>query len=602
MDMDWTPQAAQRFLDHERQFRLGCLLTEQSHPKTRWLSQTLAQDIQAGIRLLQSVDRDIPPAARRAMAGPAFGQLVSQLKQALREGRRIFFTGCGATGRLAILLEASWRRLWGGLAARSALPENLAGMGDRVVSVMAGGDFALIRSVEGFEDFAGFGRRQLQEAGVAAGDVVVAVTEGGETSFVIGAAWQALESGADAFFVFNNPSEPLSQTVARSAEVLAEPRITKLDLHTGPMAVAGSTRMQATTIELLVLATAMEEALAGFLEPLLGQAGLERLGMVRQPAEDRVEAFDRLLDELESPASVSAMARQVELEEELYRRGGLVTYFADGCLLDILTDTTERSPTFALPPFAPCDDAVARPSWAFVKNPACPTPQAWQRMLGRMPRGLGWAAEVYERLGAPGHLAASPPDLRAAQVLKFRIGCEDDPGRHGASPNLAMAIRAGGLPGDADFDASFAASAAAFGKAAVLSIGPAAAEIRGCPVQLHVPCRLSATPLNLWTHLAAKLVFNTVSTATMGRLGRLAGNWMIYVQPGNKKLIDRGTRLVAELAGLDYDQACRELFATIRLLQRDPDAFGRAPSPAAATIQRLAGDWPGRPDEAVESE
>jgi N-acetylmuramic acid 6-phosphate etherase len=108
-------------------------------------------------------------------------------------------------------------------------------------------------------------------------------------------------------------------------------------------------------------------------------------------------------------------------------------------------------------------------------------------------------------------------------------------------------------------------------------------------LRLYVPCELPASPLDLWAHLAIKLTLNTMSTATMGRLGRIAGNWMIYVQPGNKKLIDRSTRLVAELAGLDYDQACRELFATVRLLGQDPGAFGTAPSPAAATVERLVG-------------
>jgi N-acetylmuramic acid 6-phosphate (MurNAc-6-P) etherase len=63
------------------------------------------------------------------------------------------------------------------------------------ISVMAGGDFALIKSVEGFEDFPDFGRHQLREAGVQKGDVVVAITEGGETPFVIGTAWEGLDRG-----------------------------------------------------------------------------------------------------------------------------------------------------------------------------------------------------------------------------------------------------------------------------------------------------------------------------------------------------------------------------------------------------------------------
>ena len=126
---------------------------------------------------------------------------------------------------------------------------------------MAGGDYALIKSVEGFEDFAPFGRKQIADLGVAPGDVVFAITEGGETSFVIGTAWQGLEAGARIFFVYNNPDDVLRAHVRRSREVIDEPRIEKVNLTTGPMAITGSTRMQATSIELLAMLTVLEMAL-----------------------------------------------------------------------------------------------------------------------------------------------------------------------------------------------------------------------------------------------------------------------------------------------------------------------------------------------------
>jgi N-acetylmuramic acid 6-phosphate etherase len=111
-----------------------------------------------------------------------------------------------------------------------------------------GGDFALIKSVEGFEDFPDFGRHQLKEAGVGPGDVVVAITEGGETPFVIGTAWQGLDAGATVFFVYNNPTDLLREHVQRSREVIDEPRIHKLDLATGPMAITGSTTGDTTEL------------------------------------------------------------------------------------------------------------------------------------------------------------------------------------------------------------------------------------------------------------------------------------------------------------------------------------------------------------------
>ena len=222
------PDAAARaahFLQHETAFRLGELPTEQPHPRTAGLAELLAHDAKAGLGMLLDVDRDLPPVAQRVFESDEYRQLEISITEALLAGRRLYFTGCGATGRLAILLEASWRRHW----THAGRPD----LADRVRSVMAGGDFALIRSVEGFEDFQDFGRHQLRDAGVGAGDVVVAVTEGGETSFVIGTAWQALDADAHAFFVFNNPADLLHRHVDRSRRVLDEPRITRLDLATG---------------------------------------------------------------------------------------------------------------------------------------------------------------------------------------------------------------------------------------------------------------------------------------------------------------------------------------------------------------------------------
>ena len=60
-----TPrEQALDFIRNETQFHLGYLPTEQSHPKTRGLSQTLQADTAKGIRMLLSVDEDIPPLAR----------------------------------------------------------------------------------------------------------------------------------------------------------------------------------------------------------------------------------------------------------------------------------------------------------------------------------------------------------------------------------------------------------------------------------------------------------------------------------------------------------------------------------------------------------
>ena len=164
-------EKAKKFLTAEQAFRLGELLTESFHPKTRQLSQIAQDDLKAAIRMLQSVDWEIPPAMEKVFGQDAFAKLVAAFIRAMDNGRRIYFTGCGATGRLSILLEASWRRFW---REQPEVSARMPLMEDRTISVMAGGDFALIKSVEGFEDFPDFGRYQLRQARVKAGWVTEA--------------------------------------------------------------------------------------------------------------------------------------------------------------------------------------------------------------------------------------------------------------------------------------------------------------------------------------------------------------------------------------------------------------------------------------------
>ena len=75
---------------------------------------------------------------------------------------------------------------------------------------------------------------------------------------------------------------------------------------------------------------------------------------------------------------------------------------------------------------------------------------------------------------------------------------------------------------------------------------------------VNVPAAPGAFPL--MRNMAVKLFFNTVSTGTMARIGRVAGNWMSYVDCTNKKLLDRGIRLLVELTKKDYRTCAIALF------------------------------------------
>ncbi len=570
------------------------LPTEQSNPKTVDLAETAQHDLEAAIRMLQAVDADVAPKASEVFASPEFRRLVDALRRALDGQGRICFSGCGATGRLSILLEASWRRFWQDLNQwRPEVAAKLPPLEDRVISIMTGGDYALIRSVEYFEDYQVFGRQQVQEAGLGKGDVLVAISEGGETSSVIGTIWQSLDNGAEVFFAFNNPARLLAQHIERSRQVIDDPRVTVLDLACGPMGIAGSTRMQATTSELLVVGVALERALVETLRSRLDAADLARLSLAGAAPSDDSRGFAQLLEDLGRPDAVAAMAAMVRYEEQLYRCRGLVTYFGDQALLDIFTDTTERSPTFMLPRFRNCEDQVSPSSWAFVKNPLLPTSHTWRQVLRRPPRCLTWDAETYRRLDAPAGLQANPPRLAADDMFKFLIGNEEDASRYATAANAAILVAIGdevsrlALPDD-PLRTAFAGGARPFAQRALLAIGPATPPRDLAPSQWHVPVQLVASPLRLYDRLAIKLVLNNVSTATMTCLGRVVSNWMAHVEPTNKKLIDRGTRLVSEIAGVDYATACYALHETIEEQAQTVPAGQEKPSPVALTIARLS--------------
>ena len=615
-------EKAKKFLNEEKAFRLGGLPTESSHPQTCNLSETIKIDSLAGIRLLQSVDEEIPPVAEKIFQKSEFQELLQAFIKALGSGKKIFFTGCGATGRLSILLEAAWRRFWRQLnREQPSISAKVSKLEDCIVSIMAGGDFALIKSVEGFEDFLDFGKYQLKQAGVGKNDVVVAITEGGETPFVIGTVWQGLQAKAKVFFIYNNPTEILRKNVQRSSEIIEEPRITKLDLTTGPMAITGSTRMQAVTIELLIVGSALEIALTQFLQSVLPACDWARHprlkgGDALAPASRRGypgqwpglmdvrttkfyhQLFVNLLKHLAEASSVNAMARATEFEENIYRHHGLITYLADSILLDVLTDTTERSPTFMVPPFRKHSDNCSPQSWAFVQNPFKPTPDAWREILQREPRGLEWGPSVYRQLNAPSALQATSPRLDNAEIYEFRIGNEPAISRADAPVSALVAIA---IEDEAEhlLSAGLKRFGSLYKKNAAYIIGYLApATGRGTPADrrgltqspdkiFQFQCDLSKSPLRLAEHLAVKLILNTISTATMSRMGRVIGNYMVWLSPSNKKLIDRGSRLISQVTGCSYEQACIALHQAMDEVESRSKKAEEVPSPVALAIKRI---------------
>ena len=559
-------QRSDEFLRMSGQFKLGALVTEASHPVTANLSEVAKQDIAAALKLLFEADADVLRKFREFVASGRAGEIQQTILRALKDGGRIFFTGCGSTGRLSILLDSIWRDFW--------QKQNNPDLENRTFSVMAGGDFALIKSVEGFEDFTEFGKKQMTDLAVSAKDVVFAITEGGETSLVIGTAWAGAAAGAKVYFVYNNPDDILCEHVQRSREVIQDPRIEKINLTTGPMAITGSTRMQAASIQLCVLLTILEMVVRELVGDTPTRAEVDPQVSPTSSANAVPQQFLAQLETacagLPSPEFLASLAQLVALEEATYREGSKSSYFAGRFGIDVLTDTTERSPTFCTPPFRKFDDDQATESWAFLFVPEDWTDKAWVEILKRKPRCVEWRESEIRELVPEENVERTLETVKKispTELMRYKIGSNGLRYRTLIVADCAIVVMA-------------AAEKEAARKFQLKQLETARANnVNTCLIYfgtekpeeylnaaefstfVHVP--KTNLLLDGVTRVLVKLVMNALSTCTMVRLGRVLGNYMIWVVPSNLKLIDRATRYITRLTDLNYEQANRLLFEII---------------------------------------
>jgi N-acetylmuramic acid 6-phosphate etherase len=459
--MDMHPKA-QEFLLIAGQFRLGHLTTESAHHLTTELSREAKDNLPRALRSLQAVDTLALRALERELAG--LWSLHQAVRATWEAGHDVLLVGCGATGRLSLVLET--------------LSRQMGRYPGRVRAFMAGGDYALIKSVESFEDRTAYGVRQLEDLAFRDGDLLLAITEGGETPFVIGACMAAAQTSRPPWFLYCNPDATL-EGLHRCREVLAHPHVTKLNLTCGAMALTGSTRMQASTVQM---------AAAG-------------LALLYDWADSAALAdYLRRWREWQAGQDWSGLVPFIEAETRWHAAGTPVTYLAAPDLaISLLTDTTERSPTFSQPAFENVAlGEPAAPVYLAVAG-AADAPRAWHELLNRAPRCLEWP-EFEGRIGLQAlvgfDISQHAPTRRGGETVRF-------------------------LPG--------------------------AGQVRW-----ENGTHSWAQPLwddhPLTTHLGLKMAANALSTLMMGQRGFFLDNVMTWVRPSNNKLIDRATRYVQLLA------------------------------------------------------
>ena len=164
-----------------------------------------------------------------AEQAPAIARAIDLITEQMRAGGRLIYVGAGTSGRL------------GALDAAEAPPTFGVSPG-LVVALQAGGQQALTVAVEGAEDDAGAGARDLAALGVDARDSVVGIAASGRTPYVLGALAEARQRGARVIgLTCALPSPFEAQT-----DVMIAPIV-------GPEVITGSTRLKAGTAQKMVL-------------------------------------------------------------------------------------------------------------------------------------------------------------------------------------------------------------------------------------------------------------------------------------------------------------------------------------------------------------
>src|SRR5437763_810002 len=140
-----SQKRSEEFLKVSSQFKLGALVTESSHPLTANLSETAKHDLTTALAQLFDVDADVIHRYTEFVQSERAQGIQQVVLNALKAGGRMFFTGCGSTGRLSIQVVSIWRDFWQRQRARGLkCSPSAADFENRAFSVMAGGDFALI--------------------------------------------------------------------------------------------------------------------------------------------------------------------------------------------------------------------------------------------------------------------------------------------------------------------------------------------------------------------------------------------------------------------------------------------------------------------------
>lgn len=203
---------------------LGALVTESQNLDYVNLDEMNSEEI---VRAMNKEDKKVALAVEKEI--PNIAKAVDKIVDSFKKGGRLFYVGAGTSGRLGVL-------------DASECPPTFGVDPEMVQPVMAGGESAFIKALEGAEDDEDLGRKDILERDITENDTVVGITASGRTPYVAGALKAAKEKGAKTVAVVCNPGSLLTEI----AEVTIAPVV-------GPEVLTGSTRLKAGTAQKMVL-------------------------------------------------------------------------------------------------------------------------------------------------------------------------------------------------------------------------------------------------------------------------------------------------------------------------------------------------------------
>ena len=179
------------------------------------------------LHIINQEDKTI--ADKVANAIDDISRTVELTTDAIRSGNKVYYLGAGTSGRLGVL-------------DASEMPPTYSVPSDWFNGIIAGGDKALRNSIEGAEDKPEIALKDLKEASLQSGDVLIGISTSGAARYVQSAINYAKSIGAKTVYLICNQTPHL--TANTDVEI-------KID--TGPEVITGSTRMKGGSATKMVL-------------------------------------------------------------------------------------------------------------------------------------------------------------------------------------------------------------------------------------------------------------------------------------------------------------------------------------------------------------